>query len=115
MHENGLKRNCYREKLKSYLSQDSKTVNRSGPYAHISVLSHCIISKNTRELVHAKLVQQDIDREESEGIPKCFFADRKTGILTGKPNPLTSREIIDHCTCVIPTLLFGCEHYMDPQ
>ena len=62
------------------------------------LLSYSIVSKNTRELVHARLVQQDIDREGSEKSPKLFFfANRKTGILTGKPNPLTPREIIDHC------------------
>ena len=39
----------------------------------------------------------------------AFFANGKSGLLEGKPNPLTSREIVKHC--VIPIPLYGSEHW----
>ena len=48
----------------------------------------------------------------SDNISKChraFFAYGKTGILQGKPNPLTSRQIVE--ACVFPVLLYGCENW----
>ena len=66
MHENGLKLN--RENCDVLLIPK---IRESGSCTDL--LSYSIVSKNTRELVHARLVQQDIDREGSEKSPKLIF------------------------------------------
>ena len=98
--ENALTLNCEQCEL---LITDNPTVSQSVPFPIVSSLKTL-----------GTWITSDLSRKisVSENIKKChrvFFAYGKLGILHGKPNFLTSRQIIEHS--VIPVLLYGSENW----
>ena len=100
--ENGLKLN--QEKCEVLLVPRSE--NSKPPQIICPIVSSVRIlgSWFTSDLSSKTSIANNIKRAHS-----AFFANGKIGLLEGKPNPLTSREIIEHC--VIPTLLYRSEHW----
>ena len=101
--ENALTFNCEKCELLITTRGDNSTVSQSVPFPIVSSLKTL-----------GTWITSDLSSKVSvsENIKKChraFFAYGKLGILQGKPSPLTSRQIIEHC--VIPVLLYGSENW----